>query len=373
MRSVTSRDPRKVYFEKLVFMLALLIPAVFINGFRPLVIFAVSLVSSMLADHICCRVQKLPYDYTDPCVLYWAGAFSMLMPVGIHHGQLIIGSVICVVIGKHIFGGNSNIVFSPPAIAAAFLIICYPGEMLYYPRTGDIMPVFGEYSGAMVRSVENTIRLGSVPSQSVLDILLGNAPGAFGTVNILIIAVCGICLIIRRSTSICAVASCIATVSVLAFFYPRIDVNGGMSIFYELSCGYMLFGIFFLATEPHLLPKRRGARVIYGMVLGYTVMMFRYFGQVECCFVFALLITDALSGSFDTMIENLQYWKKTYLSSYERSKNDAQHGAIKLTDTQEIQIPEKYRYNTPPIDGEVKRHRRRKHKEHKGGGSGHGK
>ena len=74
----------------------------------------------------------------------------------------------------------------------------------------------------------------------------------------------------------------------------------------------------------------------------------------------ALLITNALTNGFDTIIDNLSYWKKNYIVSFEHNKNAAQKGNIKLTDTQEIQLPEKYRYNTPPIDGKIKKHRRKK-------------
>ena len=35
---ITKRDPRKLYLERLVFMAALLIPAVFRGGFRPLAV-----------------------------------------------------------------------------------------------------------------------------------------------------------------------------------------------------------------------------------------------------------------------------------------------------------------------------------------------
>ena len=167
-------------------------------------------------------------------------------------------------------------------------------------------------------------------------------------------------MLVRGSNSTCAVISCLVTTAVLAFFYPRIDVGGLKSVFYELTSGYMLFGIMFLSAEPFLLPKHRGARVIYGVVLGYTAMMFRNFGKAEGDFLFALLITSAMSCCFDTIIENLSYWKKTYLNSYEHSRKQVQHGGVKLTDTQEIQLPEKYRYNTPPIDGRVKKHRKPK-------------
>lgn len=357
---ITQRDPRKLYLERFVFMAALLIPAVFRGGFRPLMICAVCVICCMFTDWVCCRIRRVKYDIKDPAVWFWGLSCAMLMPAGIPHVIAGAASVICIVLGKHIFGGNENLVFSPPAIAVAFLVICWPGEMLYYPKAGEVYPMFSEYTGTLARSVEYSMKLGTVPTQSVLDILLGNVPGAIGTVNILVILVVGICMLIKHSTSFTAMISCLATVSAIAAVYPRIDVDPLMSVFYELSTGSLLFGIIFLAAEPYLLPKRRAARVIYGVVLGYTVMMFRYFGKVEMCFVFALLITNALSCCFDTIIENVLWWKRNYISSFEGNKNRAQQGGIKLTDTQEIELPKKYRYNTPPIDGKVKGHKRRK-------------
>lgn len=360
MAFVSAHSPRKIYFERLIFMAALLIPATFLMGMRVLLVCAFSVLLCMLTDLICCRLRRIPYDVKDSAVPFWGLAAAMLMPVSIPLGLVALSSVICIAVGKHIFGGSDNIVFSPPAVAAAFMIICYPAQMLYYPKADEIYPVFSEFSGTLTRSLEYSIRLGNIPAPSALDILLGAVPGAVGAVNILVILVCGICMLVRRSNSTLAVLSCLGMVCLLSFCYPRIDVSGAQSVFYELSVGFMMFGIMFVSAEPYLLPKRPSARVIYGVVLGYTTMMFRYFGQVEGSFVFALLITSALSCCFDTIVDNLEYWKKTYLNSYEHAKSQVQHGNVKLTDTQEIQLPEKYRYNTPPIDGEVKKKRSRR-------------
>lgn len=365
MKSVIARDPCKIYFERFIFMAALLIPAWFLNGPRVIMVSAVSVVICVVTDFVCCKIRRIPYDRKDHSVIFWGLATSLLMPTSIPYVLSALAAIICVVIGKHIFGGKENVVFSPTAIAAAFLIICYPAGMLYFPKVDAMMPVFGEYNGILVRDLDNAMKLGNTPAYSMLDIMMGRVPGAIGAVSILVIAVCGICMIIRHSTSICAMLSCLGTICLLAFFYPRINVSPIDSIFYELTSGYLLFGVVFLAAEPYICPKRRAARVIYGIVLGYTTMMFRYFGQTEGCFLFALLITNALTPGFDIIIDNLSYWKKTYISSFESGKNAAQHGNIKLTDTQEIQLPEKYRYNTPPIDSKVKKHKRTK--KHKGG------
>lgn len=362
MISLIARDACKAYFERFIFMAALLIPAFFLGGPRSVVVSAVCVGVCMLTDKICCMLRRIKYDIKDASVPFWGLGLALVLPASVGYTYAVLASVICIVIGKHAFGGGDNVMFCPSAISAAFLIICYPSEMLYYPKPDEIIPVFGEYSGTLVRDLDNAMKLGNVPAQSVLDIIMGRVPGAIGAVSILVILVCGICMIIRRNASLCAFVSCLATVSCLAFAYPRIDVSGIESVFYELTSGYLLFGTVFLAAEPYIMPHRRSARVLYGITLGYTTMMFRYFGATEGSFFFALLIVNALSCGFDTIVDNLLYWKKTYLTSFEHSKQAAQHGGIKLTDTQEIQLPEKYRYNTPPIDGKVKKHSKSRRK-----------
>lgn len=357
MKSMVARDPRKVYAERFIFMAALLIPSVFLCGARAAVVCVLSVLLCMLTDYVCCKLRHIRYDIKDTAVLFWGLSAAMLMPVSIPYALVALSSVICVALGKHVFGGSENIIFSPSAISIAFLIICYPSDMLYYPKSGEIFPVFGEFAGVLTHSAEYSLKHRTIPSGTILDILLGNAVGAIGAVNVLIILVCGICLLIRRSSSISAVIPCLVTMAALAFAFPRADYSGLESIFYELTSGFALFGILFLSAEPYNMPKHRWARVMYGVTLGYIIMMIRFLGQTEGGFVFALLITNALSTCYDTIVDNLHYWKKSYLSTFETSKNDAQRGTTKLSDTQEIKIPKKYLYNRPPIEGKVKKRR----------------
>lgn len=357
MKSMVARDPRKVYLERFIFMAALLIPSVFLRGARAAAVCIISVAACMITDFICCKLRRMRYDIKDTAVLFWGLSAAMLMPVSIPYALVVLSAVICVALGKHIFGGSENIIFSPCAISIAFLIICYPSDMLYYPKSGEIYPLFGEFAGVLTHSAEYSLKHKMIPSGSVLDILMGNAVGAIGAVNVLIILVCGICLLIRHSSSISAVIPCLITTAVLAFSFPRAEYSGAESIFYELTSGFALFGILFIAAEPYNMPKHRSARVMYGITLGYIIIMIRYLGQTEGGFVFALLITNALSTCYDTIVDNLSYWRKSYLSTFETSKNDAQRGTTKLTDTQEIKIPKKYLYSRPPIEGKVKKRR----------------
>lgn len=374
MTEKSVRSPHNIYTERFIFLLALAVLSVCMQGMRAAVVCVTSVVLSMLADAVCCRIRKMPYSIKALEVPFWGLAAAMMMPSSVSYGVVALSAVICSVVGRHLFGDSDNIVFSPPAISAAFIMICYPAEMLYFPKYGVKPPVFGSMEELSVRSAEYSLKLGIAPTSSISDILLGLVPGAIGTIYVLVIAVCGLCMILRRANSACAVLSCLIVVGVLAFFFPRADVSGWESVFYELTSGYLLFGTVFLAAEPFRKPERASGCILYGILLGYTTMMFRIFGQTEGSFLFALLITGAVTSAFDRVVENISYWKKTYVNSFEKSKTQVQkhrtaqaakNGGVvpKLTDTQEIVLPEKYRYNTPPINSEIKRKRRRKDNE----------
>ncbi len=358
MLKLTEREPRRVYLERTVMMVLLLVPSVFLQGTRSLLVAAVSVLSCMIADALCCLMRKMKYDSKDSAVPFWGLTAAMMMPATIPVGLIIVSSVLCVVVGKHLFGGSDNIIFCPPAISTAFLIICYPAQMLYFPRYGDKAAAFSEYTGALNRSIEYSLNLRSIPSQSMGDIVMGLVPGAVGAVFVGIIFICGLCMAFRRSNSALVTLPCLFTAGLLGFFFPRASISGLESVVYELSSEYFVFITVFLAAEPYRIPQRKAGKIIYGIVFGYTTMMFRVFGQTEGGSVFALLITCALTDSFDRVVENMIYWKKTYLNTFEKSKKQVQVGTPKLTDTQEIVLPEKYRFNTPPIDGKITRHKR---------------
>lgn len=355
MFNLTEREPRKVYLERFVMMALLLVPSVFLQGTRGAFIAALSILTCMITDAVCCFLRKIRYDIKDTAVPFWGMAAALMMPSTIHAGLVILSAALCIAVGKHLFGGSDNIIFCPPAISAAFLIICYPANMLNFPRYGDKVNAFTQYAGTSVRSLEYSLNLHNVPSHSLGDTVMGLIPGSIGAVYVAIILVCGVCMVLRRSNSGFVVLPCLLTAALLAFLFPRAGVSGFNSMIYELSSEYLIFGTVFLAAEPYRIPQKNAGKILYGIMLGYTTMMFRFFGKTEGSFLFALLITCALGNSFDRVVENVVYWKKTYLNTFEKSKTQIQGGTVKLTDTQEIEIPEKYRYNTPPIDNKITR------------------
>ena len=359
------RKARSIYGDQILFMLAITVIATCFSGWRVPAVCICSVLCCILTDMIGCFFSKKEYGVKDLSTIAYGMALALMLPASVEYYIVVIGAVLAITV-KHIFGGKDNYIFNPAAVAIAFLIICYPTQVLMYPQLGVHPELFGD-TGTLVNSIESSfIKNGAMPSLSALEILMGQFAGPIGTTHILVLIVSGICLICRRSVSLSATVSGMAVIGVLS--YLTTDVQPALeSVVFRFISGFVLFGFVFLASDPQTLPLTNGGRVLYGIALGTITVIFRNTANIEGVFVFSLLIVNALSLYLDKMWFTILTKTKQFirylrlnLGSFERISKDAKQGKTPaLTDTQEI-IIEPVNYNMPPIDNKVTKVRRHK-------------
>lgn len=361
------RKPRSVYGDQIIFMAAIMIMAVYSYGARTLAVCICSVLCCILVDMIGCFLSKKEYGFRDLSTIAYGMALALMLPASVEYYVVALGAILAITV-KHIFGGKDNYIFNPAAVAIAFLIICYPSQVLLYPEKGAELAVFGQSDVILSSGIESSfIKNGAMPNLSVLDILMGNFLGPMGTTHILVLAVSGICLICRRSVSLSATVGGMAVMGVLSWITSPVQPASDAVVFQFIS-GFVLFGFIFLASDPQTLPFTNGGRILYGIALGCITTIFRYTANIEGVFVFSLLVVNALSLYLDELAYNIgRFVKNTVkyiranLGSFERVSKDVKQGKTpELTDTQEILI-EPVNYNMPPIDNKVtkvKRHRK---------------
>ena len=240
--------------------------------------------------------------------------------------------------------------------------------MLLYPGRGIKPSVFGAIgSDQLVSGIESyLLKLGTAPSVSLQDILIGNYVGPLGTTHFLVLAVCGICLLARRSSSLLVTISGLGSYCALTALFPVYNSIGD-TLALELIGGYLLFGFVFLAGDPQTAPKTTAGKIAYGLIIGIVGCLFRHFGKVEGSFLFVLLIANALSLHLDTVcaaagvqLKRMFSYLFRNMGRYERLRESAKDGGGKrLSDTMEIIVPPT-NYNMPPIDNKVTKIKRKK-------------
>lgn len=358
-RSLFGKKYRSIYGDQLICLCALLIMAVWRWGLRALVICGASVIVSVIADRLFCKMTGKTYNPKDLSTVVSGMCLGLLMPAAADYGYVVFGAALAMGI-KHIFGGKNNYIFNPACVSYAFLAICWPSQVLMFPKIGDNIPVFGSYTGTLSSGLESyLVRLGTAQEMSISDIFLGNFLGPIGTTHVLILIVCGVCLMCRRALSPTVTFVTFAAFAAGSFMFPMYD-NVNASIVIELICGNILFGLIFLANDPQTLPHSFLGKIYYGIVMGVLLVFFRHMTSAESSFVYVLLIANAVSLHIDlfadktiVVIKNTFKWLKNSSGSFERVRKEALSGEKKsLGDTQEIIVP-LLNYNMPAVDNKI--------------------
>ncbi len=362
-RSFFGRKYHSVYGDHLVCLCALLIMAIWRWGFKSLLLCGLSVFVSVLADYICCRMTKKTYNPKDLSTYVSGMALCLMMPATLPYRYIVFGAALAMAV-KHIFGGKNNYIFNPACLAFAFMAVCWPSHVLMFPKIGDEIPLFDAYQGTLSSGLESyMVKLGTAQALSTRDIFLGNFLGPMGTTHVLILMVCGVCLMFRRALSPTVTFTTFAAFVGISLLFPVHD-NVQMSIVIELVCGNLLFGIIFLASDPQTIPRSMLGKVYYGIIIGILMVIFRHLTNTETSFAFVLLIANAVSLHIDLVaaktiegIMHLGKWIKTSSGSFERARSEAQKDAVSeerksLGDTREIIVPPT-NYNMPAVDNKI--------------------
>lgn len=361
-RSFLGRKYHSVYGDQLVCLCALMIMGLWRWGVKALVICAVSLVTAVFSDWLCCKMTKKVYNPKDASTFVSGMCLGLMMPASIAYRYVIFGSALAMGI-KHIFGGKNNYVFNPACLSYGFLAICWPSQVLMFPAVGDGIPVFEDYGGTLSSGLESyLIQLGAAKQMSVSDVLLGNFLGPIGTTHVLVLAVCGVCLMFRRALSPTVTFVTFGVFLALSALFPSYDYYYS-AIIIEIICGNILFGMLFLASDPQTSPATFLGKIYYGMIIGILLVVFRHLTKTESSFVYVLLIANAVSLHIDLFAENTKKgiktavkWLKNTSGSFERVRKEAQRDKPadrkSLGDTQEIILPP-VNYNMPAVDNKI--------------------
>lgn len=285
--------------DLLIALMALLVMAVYFYGTRVITLALSSILICVITDVLCSLMRHKKYKFELSSVVVGL-TLTLLMPATVPYFVLMFAGFLGISIGKHVFGGTGNYIFNPTAVGYAFAVLCWGKQVLLFPRPFDSIPLSGEFAGTLSHSLGYSLQQSSLPVLSDIDMWLGRFVGPMGATHVIVLAVCAVFLIARKTVSGITFSSAVITTTALAALFPRLQsLNMLDSISYELVSGIFLFGLLFMASDPTTMPKTRLGRLWQGIALALLVFAYRHFGLLENSFVFALLIVNAMRNSFD--------------------------------------------------------------------------
>lgn len=295
------------------FVIIGLLPAVFASvyfyGLRVLIIIALSYAFGGLVEAMFSIIRRKPiYEG----FLVTGLIFPLILPPTIPLWMAAVGIVFGVFFGKEVFGGTGRNIFNPALVGRVFLSLAFPEQfstMWQKPFLGG-MGGFARYASDAVTSATPLINFKSSHMLAGYQpLLFGSLPGSIGEVFRIGLIAGGIFLIITKISDWRIPLSYLLTVFIFSFFAHNAAPVKFAPPLFQLLSGGLLFGAFFMATDPVTSPFTFEGKWVYGVLLGVLTVLIRALSGFVEGVMFAILLMNALAPLIDSVVLNARFRK----------------------------------------------------------------
>ena len=297
-----ARDPLDVKRFMSVVIVALL-PCVLASftffGWRVLAVIIVSYVAGGAVEVLFAVVRK---EEINEGFLVTGLIFPLILPPGLPLWMVAVGCAFGVLVGKELFGGTGRNLFNPALVGRCFLAIGYPVAMSgnwIAPGAGPLGRLTQYVTADAVTAATPLVAAKQGHLAGLWDLFTGHVAGSIGETSALAILVGGGFLLLTRVANWRTVAGILVSFAVLAGVLHAADPAGFGPVLWHLCAGGLLFGAFFMATDPVTSPITAGGKWAYGIVIGVATVLIRNLtGYVEGM-MFAILLGNICAPLMD--------------------------------------------------------------------------
>lgn len=286
----TATSTRRMMVDVLIALLPVVAMSLFI--FRGYAVFqlAVCVGGCLLAELVFVGMRGRAVTLSDCSAIVTGVILAMSLPgtapwyVGVIAGFIAIG------IGKIIFGGLGMNLFNPAMVGRAFVMISFAGALA---ASGF------EDAGSVVDAISQATPMNAYKMNGVVTPLAalfwGTTNGSLGETSALACILGGLYLIVRRTASWEIPAGLLLAVAAIAGLADLAGPADGWTVLHHLLGGSVLFGAFFIATDPVTSPLTPKGKFIFGLGTGLLIMVLRLYSGYPEGVMFAVLFMNALT------------------------------------------------------------------------------
>lgn len=273
-------------------LIPLIIAGIIYYGLYVLWILLVAFISCFIVEWMFSKLNKKKMNIT---FIVTPVIFTLLLPPTLPLWIVAVGSAFGVFFGKAIFGGFGKNIFNPAIVGRLFITISFPA----YMATMWLDPKTDAITTATPLGVLNK---GSEFTYPIQDLLLGNVPGSIGETFRIGIIIIGLILIVLRIVNWRIPVAVIGSVFVFTWLGHLLAPNVFEDPMLSILVGSVLFGAFFIASDPITSPYTQTGRVLYGIGIGIITIIIRNFAAFPEGTMFAIIIMNGIAPQLDSMV-----------------------------------------------------------------------
>ena len=244
----------------------------------------------LLAEAIFTRMRARPLCLGDLSAVVSGTILGLSLPATAPWYVGSIGAVVAVGIGKMVFGGLGMNIFNPAMVGRAFVMIAFAGNLA---AAGFVDP--GGTVDILTQATPLTAYQQSGAAASLGSLFWGMTNGSLGETSALACLLGGLYLCFRRVASWEIPAGVLLGAVILGGLANLTDLNSLWTALHHLMGGALLFGAFFIATDPVTSPLTPKGKWIFGISIGMLIMLLRLFSGYPEGVMFAVLLMNAVT------------------------------------------------------------------------------
>ena len=282
--------------DMLIVLLVIAAMSLYYYGARAALVIGLTTGVCVLIDFICIKLRKKEIS-KDLSAVITGLTLGLMMSASVPYYAAVLASIFAIVIAKHAFGGHGCEIFNTAAAGFLFTSLCYPDNMLTYPKPFTETPFSSVVSADILsQSMNKTLITTGTADVPLIDALIGKFCGPMGTGFVVLLAVAAVFLMLRRSVSAITFFTEFAVLAVYAFVHYDFNV---MNVLYFFSSGMLMFGMIFLSCDYSIIPRTRSSRFMYGLIFALCVIAFHSYSGTENAVIYAVIISSPMGIELD--------------------------------------------------------------------------
>lgn len=286
------RTVRTLSLYMLAGCLPVVVMAIWNWGLPAARVMALCVAVSVATEALCVRLMGREQTVDDLTAVCSGLLFAFLLPAAAPWWLAVLGSVVCITLGKMFFGGLGASPVCAPLVGWAVLAVSFP--LLMDPNAAQLDTVF----------VDPLVRLKffgahAAASLPLSDLLLGRQINGLGAGQVLALCAGGVFLVGCGAARWQIPFGFFLGIVGMAALLQMTDPAQNASPLFHLCTGSTVLGGFFLATVTGTTPLRPLPMFLYGLLAGFLTMAIRKYGVWLDGVPFAVLLANLLTPYFD--------------------------------------------------------------------------
>lgn len=275
----------------MLFMILAILPTMFYGIYN----FGMKAVFVIVASVLTCEIVEIIYHYVTKKEQTWSDLsavvtgllFAMILPPTLSWWKVVLGAAIGMAFFRLFLGGLGYGYIHMAIVAKCIMFLFFYKDMNTFI-----------YLGTKTKTPLEVLKAGGVVNTS--NMLLGKVAGNIGEVSVLCVLLGAIFLILMGVINLSVAAPAIVSLGIFVALFGGNGFDWSYIVAQLCGDGFM-FGIFFIATDGMTSPITPYGKVIYGIIIGVLVGVFRIIGIETMSVVFAIFIGNLCAPLLESL------------------------------------------------------------------------